>query len=74
MVDNSSNYEYIASYMNDILIWSKDPKSVLKSLESTYMLKGVGISEYYSGGYVEFLGSAWKNLGLGLAISAKTYI
>ena len=38
------------------------------------MLKNVGIPEYYLGGNVEFLGETWKNQGLGLAISAKTYI
>jgi hypothetical protein len=48
--------------------------AVITSLEKTYMLKGVGIPEYYLGGNVEFLGEAWKNQGLGLALSAKTYI
>jgi hypothetical protein len=38
------------------------------------MLKIVGIPEYYLGGNVEFFGEAWKNQGLGLAISAKIYI
>jgi hypothetical protein len=38
------------------------------------MLKSVGIPEYYLGGNVEFLGKAWKNQGLGLVLSAKTYI
>jgi hypothetical protein len=40
------------------------------------MLKSCGhfIPEYYLGENVEFLGEAWKNQGLGLAISAKTYI
>jgi hypothetical protein len=38
------------------------------------MLKSVGIPEYYLGGNVELLGEAWKNQGLGLALSAKTYI
>jgi hypothetical protein len=38
------------------------------------MLKSVGISEYYLGGNLEFLGKAWKNQGLGLSLSAKTYI
>jgi hypothetical protein len=47
---------------------------VIKSLEKTYMLKSVGIQEYYLGGNVEFLGKAWKNQGLGLAFSTKTYI
>jgi hypothetical protein len=38
------------------------------------MLKNVGNPDYYLGGNAEFLGEAWKNQGLGIAISAKTYI
>jgi hypothetical protein len=74
MVDKSSHYEYLAMYVNEILIWSKDPMAVIKSLEKTFMLKSVGIPEYYLGGNLESLGEAWKNQGLGLALSAKTYI
>jgi hypothetical protein len=48
--------------------------AVIKSLEETYMLMSVGIPEYYLGANVESLGEAWKNQGLGLALSAKTYI
>jgi hypothetical protein len=48
--------------------------AVIKSLEKTYMLKSVGIPEYYLGGNVEFLGEAWKNQGIRLALSSKTYI
>jgi hypothetical protein len=68
------NYEYLATYVDDILIWSKDPMAVIKALEKIYLLKNVGIPEYYLGGNVEFLGDAWKNQGLGLGISARTYI
>jgi hypothetical protein len=74
MVDNSSHYEYLATYVDDILIWSKDPMAVIKALEKTYMMKSVGIPKYYLGGNVEFLGEAWKNQGLGLALSAMTYV
>jgi hypothetical protein len=74
MVKRSSHYEYLATYVDDILIWIKDPMAVIKSLEDTYMLKSVGIPEYYLGANVEFLGEAWKNQGLGLALSAKTYM
>jgi hypothetical protein len=74
MVDKSSHYEYLATYMDDILIWIKDHMAVIKSLEKTYMLKSVGIPEYYLVGNVEFLGEAWKNQELGLALLAKTYI
>jgi hypothetical protein len=38
------------------------------------MSKRVGIPEYYLCVIVEFLGEAWKNQGLGLDLSAKTYI
>jgi hypothetical protein len=61
MVDKSSHYEYLATFGDDIIIWSKDPMTFIKSLEKTYILKSVGISEYYLGGNVEFLGEAWKN-------------
>jgi hypothetical protein len=74
MVYKSSHYEYLATYGDGILIWIKDPMAVIKALEKTYMLKIVCISEYYLGGNVEFLGEAWKNQGLGLDLSAKTYI
>jgi hypothetical protein len=63
MVDMSSHYEYLARYVDDILIWSKDPMAVINSLEMTYMLKSVGIPEYNLGGNVEFLGETWKNQG-----------
>jgi hypothetical protein len=74
MMDNSSNCKYLAAYVDDILIWIKDPIAVIKSLEKTYMLKIVGIPEYYLSRNVEFLGEAWKNQGLGLSLSEKTYI
>jgi hypothetical protein len=69
MVDKSSHYEYLATYVDDIFIWSKDPMAVIKSLEKTHMLKCLGIPEYYLGGNVEFIAEAWKNQGLGLRYS-----
>jgi hypothetical protein len=48
--------------------------AVIKSLEKTNILMSVGIPEYYLGGNVEFLGEAWENKGLELALSEKTYI
>jgi hypothetical protein len=58
MVNKSSHYEYLAIYVDDILMRRKDPMAVIKALEKTYMLKSVGIPEYYIGGNVEFLGEA----------------
>jgi hypothetical protein len=59
MFDKSSHYEYLATYVDDILIWSEDPMEVIKSLQKTNMSKSVGIPEYYLGENVEFLGEAW---------------
>jgi hypothetical protein len=56
MVDTSSHDKYLVAYVDDILIWSKDPMAVTKSFEKTYMLKSVGIPEYYLGANVELLG------------------
>jgi hypothetical protein len=49
MVDNSSHYEYLATYVDDILIWNKDPMAVIKALENVYMLKSVDFQEYNLG-------------------------
>jgi hypothetical protein len=35
MVDKSSHYEYLATYVYEILIWIKDPMAVIKALEKT---------------------------------------
>jgi hypothetical protein len=45
MVDKSPHYEYLATYVDEILILSKDPMAVIKALEKTYVLKSVGIPE-----------------------------
>ena len=74
MIEKTSHYEYLARYVVDIRVWRKDPMAVIKSLEKTYLMKNVGIREYYLGGNVEFLGDSRKNQGLGLAFSARTYI
>jgi hypothetical protein len=45
----------IATYVDDILIWIKDPMAVIKSFEKNYMQKSVGIPEYYFGKMWGFL-------------------
>jgi hypothetical protein len=61
MVYKSSHYEYLTTYVDDILIWIKDPMAVIKSFEKTYMLNSVDIPECNLGGNVGFLVEAWKN-------------
>jgi hypothetical protein len=44
LVDKSSHYEYLATYVDDILIWSKDLMAVIKSLEKDIHAKECGHS------------------------------
>jgi hypothetical protein len=33
MIDQYSHFEYLSTYVSDILIWRKDPMVVIKSLD-----------------------------------------
>ena len=68
-------YEYIATYVDDLLIMSKEPMALIEEFKKTYVLKGVGVPEYYLGGNViTELDEHWKRSGINLALSAETYI
>jgi hypothetical protein len=38
-------YEYIATYVDDILVFSKSPMKLIEEIKKDYILKGVGIPE-----------------------------
>jgi hypothetical protein len=60
MINKIPHDENLATpHVDEILIWSKDPRGVIKSLEKTYLLKNVDIPEYHLGG-VELQGDSWK--------------
>jgi hypothetical protein len=59
------HWEYLATYVNDILVFSKDPMDELKAV---YTLKGIGELEYYLGGDIAITPDTK------IACSAKTYI
>jgi hypothetical protein len=64
MVDKSLHYEYLATYVDHTLFWIKDSMEVIKSSEKTYMLKSVGIPEYYLGENSEMWNSLEKHVGI----------
>jgi len=75
MRDAGDHYEYVAKYNDDLLIISKDPKSILNKMkkpEGPYEFKGVGSPNYYPGGDVKirYNGECIEEL----ALSASTYI
>jgi len=70
--DCNTHYEYIATYVDDLLVFSREPMSLVSEIKKDYILKGIGAPEYYLGGNVEMLDETWG--GLTTALSARTYI
>ena len=68
------HYEYIARYVDDVIIFSRDPMKMIKQLQEIYTMKGVGSPEYYLGGDVLELGEEWHHEGISNALTAETYI
>jgi len=74
MRKSDHGYEYIARYVDDVIVFAKDPMSVMKLLQETYTMKGVGAPQYYLGGDVLKLGEEWLKEEIDSAFSTETYI
>ncbi len=68
------HYGYICRYVDDMIILSKDPMTLMQELKGTYTMKGAGKPMYYLGGGVIELGPEWEKEGIQQAFSAETYI
>ena len=68
------HYEYIARYVDDVIVFSKDSMSIINELKKTYIMKDVGKPQYYLGGDVIDLGPEWEKENIFNAFSAETYI
>jgi Reverse transcriptase (RNA-dependent DNA polymerase) len=71
--DCGTHYEYMARYVDDLLSFSLDPMAVMDEVKKDYMLKGVGVPEYYLGGNIETLDGSWQADDVDTGLSAKTY-
>ena len=72
--DCGTHYEYIATWVDDLLIFSKNAMEIIKQLEKRYELKGTGVPEYYLGGNIEEIDWKQSPKGKTYALSARTYI
>ena len=74
MRKNGNVWEYIAVYVDDIIVIAKDAMSVLEEdkRKGKFDLKGVGKPEYYLGG--DIYRSEDPNASIKSIISAKTYL
>ena len=52
--DRGDHYEYVAIYVDDLLIWSRKPTDIIKTFGEDFELKGVGIPKCYLEENVEF--------------------
>ena len=66
------SYEYIARYVDDILVFSREPEELIKCLQVVYPLQGVGIPEYYLGG--DFKIHKTQEGVITFTFCAKTYL
>ena len=57
MRNKGDHYEYLAVYVDDILVFSRDPMKVIETIRNEYDLKGVGAPEYYLGGDIDTMSS-----------------
>ena len=71
--DMGTHYEYIGTYVDDLLIASKNPHKIIEKLKQQYVLKGVGIPEYYLCGDIIQAGEEWKCEPIDWILAAKTY-
>ena len=68
------HYEYLATYVDDILVFSKDPMPIIEEIKRDYILKGIGVPEYYLGGNIHETDEVLREKGISTSISASTYI
>ncbi len=71
--DLGTHYEYVATYVDDVLAFGKRPLDTIMELKKDYILKGIGRPEYFLGGDVTELDGTWNLQGCYTAMSAKTY-
>jgi hypothetical protein len=74
MKDCGTHYEYLAVYSDDIIVASKDPKSVYDIIQKTYTMKGVGVPEYFLGAACGRADGPYNDKGSTSTLSAKVYL
>ena len=74
MRDCGDHYEYVATYVDDLIIASKDPQKIVAEIEQYYILKGVGKPDFYLGADFSTIKGPYNEKGETPTWSAKTYL
>ena len=67
-------YDFIAIYVDNLLVAAQDPVSIIASIRVILNLKGEGIPDYYLGGNIEHEKCNFTDSGETLSIRATTFI
>ena len=74
MKDCGSHFEYLAVYVDDILVASKDPKQIMVELQKTYIVRGIEMPDYFLGAEYGRIKGDYSDRGVTSTWSAKTYL
>jgi hypothetical protein len=66
--EQADHYELITIFVDDLLVFSRNPKAIIDVFGALYGVKGVGEPEYYNGGDI------YKDEDGKTCFAAKTYI
>ena len=72
--DNDGHFSYIARYVDDLICTDFDPMKVIYEIKKDYILKGIGVPEFYLGGDVLEMDECWHSQGIFHGLGAETYI
>ena len=75
MRDCGDHYEYLCTWVDDLIFASKNPMWLMKALEEkcNYKLKGVGVPEYYLGADIKRVDKDTVDNGV-LTMGSTTYV
>ena len=74
MKEFETHNEYIATYVDDVLSFSKEPMKVIKAFEKDYVTKAIGKPRYYLGGDILDVPPHISTDTVQTMLSAHTYI
>ena len=74
MRSQGDHWEYVATYVDDILAFSRNPGPIIQQLQKSFILKGVGEPEYFLGADIQVLNQEWQASDITKAMSSETYI
>lgn len=72
--DRGDHYELIATYEDELWIWSGQKVALINEIKEDFQLKNVGPPDYYLGGNVDYLTEHWTRENIKLGFFAKSYI